>query len=65
MEEVCIGRGGMTAAGFDAATPQEVIWRVEGLARDEEAAWLRTAQLAAWMFGAVGVKTSASKLLGR
>lgn len=65
MEEICIGRGGMTAAEFDAATPQEAIWRVEGLARTEEAAWMRTAQLAAWVFGATGVKTTASKLLGR
>lgn len=55
----------MTAREFDEATPQEVIWRMEGLGRNEEAEWMRTAQLAAWICGAMGVKVTAQKLLGR
>lgn len=55
----------MTAAEFDAATPAEIGWRIEGLAHADRAEWQRTAQLASWLFGAVGVKVSAKKLLGQ
>jgi len=65
MEQTVIGRGGMTAAEFDAATPREVVWRIEGLRDREERDWQRTAQLAAWVFGMVGSKVTANQLLGK
>ena len=55
----------MTAAEFDAATPREVVWRIEGLTDTDNRAWQRTAQLAAWVFGMVGSKVTADQLLGK
>lgn len=55
----------MTAVQFDAATPREVQWRIQGLHAADERAWERTAQLASWVAGMVGVKVSAKKLLGK
>ena len=52
-------------AEFDAATPREVVWRIEGLRDREDRDWQRTAQLAAWVFGMVGSKVTANKLLGK
>jgi len=60
MEQTVIGRGGMTAAEFDAATPREVVWRIEGLRDREDREWQRTAQLAAWVSG-----LTADQLLGK
>ena len=62
MEQTVIGRGGMTAAEFDAATPREVVWRIEGLRERDDREWQRTAQLAAWVFGS---KVTADQLLGK
>jgi len=55
----------MTAAEFDAATPREIVWRIEGLTETDDRAWQRTAQLASWVFGMVGSKVTADQLLGK
>ena len=56
---------GVTKEEFDALTPREVQWRLDALDRRDDDAWQRTAQLAAWVFQALGSKVSANKLLGK
>src|SRR6185503_11746783 len=46
VEPIALGRGGMTAAEFDAATPAEVQHRLDGVLEADDQAWQRTAQLA-------------------
>lgn len=55
----------MSAAEFDAATPREVVWRLEGLNERDEREWQRTAQLAAWVFNGFGGRVTAAQLLGK
>jgi hypothetical protein len=60
-----IGRGGMTAAQFEASTPREIQWRIAALYAEDERQWERTAQQTAWILTAFGAKVSAKKLLGK
>ena len=47
--QIAVGTLGLTIDEFEAMTPREYEWRLEGKQQDERRALLRTAQLAVWV----------------
>jgi hypothetical protein len=54
--QVAVGELGLTIDAFEAMTPREFQWRVDGAAKQDLRELKRTAQLACWVLSAFSKK---------